>query len=88
MTDKPRDSDPQPTSDTRMSSDAQPLEEWTTPAGNRIRLWSGDAWLARTGQGNHATLSTRPLRTPAPAPALDLEDGGSTATQPELAENG
>jgi hypothetical protein len=37
-------------------TERKPLEEWETPAGNRVRLWSGDGWLARTGQGDHATL--------------------------------
>ena len=76
-------------SDTSMSSDAQPLEEWTTPAGNRIRVWSGDAWLARTGQGNHATLSTPPSTMPAPpSTALEPDEADPPTTQPELADNG
>jgi len=62
--------------------------EWTTPGGVRMRILSADEWLARTGQGNHATLSIAPSRMPAPPPALEPRDADPTTTQPELADNG
>ena len=49
-------------SDTQTNSDGHVLEEWTTPGGVRVKMLSADGWLARTGQGNHATLSTLPSR--------------------------
>ena len=74
-------------SDTSMNSDERWPAEWTTPGGVRMRILSADEWLARTGQGNHATLSTAPLRKPAPAPALEPEDGDAIMTESELADN-
>jgi hypothetical protein len=77
-------------SDTQMSSNDHVLEEWTTPGGIRVRLWSGDAWSRRNGQGNHATLSTRPLKMPdafstrqaSASPELELEDPDAALESP------
>jgi hypothetical protein len=75
MTDKPRDSGPQPVR-------VLPLD-----GGGSLRIWSAEGWRALTGQGDHATLSTQRSSMPDPAPTLEPEDG-STATESEFADNG
>ena len=75
-------------SDTSTNSDERWPAVSTTPGGVRVHILSVDEWLERTGQGNHATLSTPPSRMPEPAPALEPEDAALTETQPELADNG
>jgi hypothetical protein len=74
-------------SDTSMNADERWPAEWTTPGGVRVHLLSAGEWLAWTGQGNHATLSTPPSRMAGPVSTLEPEDGDATTTQSELADN-
>ena len=71
-------------SDTSTNSDERWPVESTTPGGVRVRILSADEWLARTGQGNHATLSTPPLRMLETSPESGPDDRG--AAEEALAE--
>jgi len=68
-------------SDTQTNSDGHVLEEWTTPGGIRVKMLSADGWSARTGQGNHATLSTHPSKMPrkTPEPKPEGPDAAESA---------